>query len=123
MGKISLKNETNMVEVKMVTCKKDANDFIHLTDYIYRDCPQYVPDLWSDVRALIAPKRINAGHGALYIQPFVAYRNETPVGRIVGIINQRANEKWQTKSGRFSMIEFIDDLEVSRALIETVSKW
>jgi len=107
----------------MVTCKKDANDFIHLTDYIYRDCPQYVPDLWSDVRALIDPKRINAGHGALYIQPFVAYRNETPVGRIVGIINQRANEKWQTKSVRFSMIEFIDDLEVSRALIETVSKW
>ena len=113
----------NMVDVRKVTCKKEANDFIHLTDYMYRDCPQYVPDLWSDVRTLIDPRRVNAQHGALYIQPFVAYRNETPVGRIVGIINYHANKKWQTKNVRFSMIEFIDDLDVSRALIEAVSKW
>ena len=112
-----------MVDVRKVTCKKEANDFIYLTDYMYRDCPQYVPDLWSDVRALIDPRKVNAEHDALYIQPFVAYRNETPVGRIVGIINQRANEKWQMKSVRFSMIEFIDDLDVSRALIEAVSNW
>jgi len=112
-----------MVDVRKVTSKKETNDFIHLTDYLYRDCPQYVPDLWSDVRALIDPKMTKAEHGALYIQPFVAYRNETPVGRIVGIINQRANEKWQTENVRFSMIEFIDDLEISRALIEAVSTW
>ena len=112
-----------MVDVRKVTCKKEANDFVHLTDYVYRECPQYVPDLWSDVRTLIDPRRVNAEHGALYIQPFVAYRNETPVGRIVGIINHRANEKWLTKSVRFSMIEFIDDLEISKALIETVSQW
>ena len=113
----------NMVEVKKVTCKRDVSDFIHLPDYIYRDCPQYVPDLRSDVRVMITPRTVNAEHGALNVQPFVAYRHDIPVGRIVGIINQRANEKWQTKSVRFSMIEFIDDLEVSRALIETVSKW
>ena len=112
-----------MVDVRKVTCKKEANDFVHLTDYVYHECPQYVPDLWSDVRTLIDPRRVNAEHGALYIQPFVAYRNETPVGRIVGIINHRANEKLQTKSVRFSMIEFIDDLEISKALIETVSQW
>ncbi len=113
----------NRVEVTKVTCKKEVNDFIHLTDYIYRDCPQYVPDLRSDVRALIDPRRVNAEHGALYVQAFVAYRHEVPVGRILGIINQRTNEKWQTKSVRFSMIEFIDDLDVSRALIEAVSRW
>ena len=113
----------NMVEVKKVTCKRDVTDFIHLPDYIYRDCPQYVPDLRSDVRVMITPRTVNAEHGALNVQPFVAYRHDIPVGRIVGIINQRANEKWQTKSVRFSMIEFIDDLDVSGALIEAVSKW
>ncbi len=113
----------NMVEVKKVTCKRDVSDFIHLPDYIYRDCPQYVPDLRSDVRVMITPRTVNAEHGALNVQPFVAYRHDIPVGRIVGIINQRANEKWQTKSVRFSMIEFIDDLDVSGALIEAVSKW
>lgn len=112
-----------MLKVIKITGKKEVSDFIHLTDYIYRDCPQYVPDLRSDVRALITPKGDIHEHGALRIQPFVAYRNEVPVGRIVGIINQRANEKWQTKNVRFSMIEFIDDLDVSAALLQAVSDW
>ena len=50
----------NRVEVTKVTCRKEANDFIHLTDNIYRDYPQYVPDLRSDVRALIDPRRVTA---------------------------------------------------------------
>ncbi len=112
-----------MVDVRKVTCRKEVNDFIRLTDFIYRDCPQYVPDLQSDVRTLINPKSVNAEHGALYVQAFVAYRHDVPVGRIVGIINKRANEKWQTQNVRFSMIEFIDDLEISKALIKAVSKW
>ena len=111
------------VEVKKVTCRKEANDFIHLTDHVYRGCPQYVPDLRSDVRTLIDPRRVNAEHGTLYIQPFVAFRHNIPVGRIVGIINKRANEKWQTKNTRFSMIEFIDDLEVSATLLNAVAEW
>lgn len=45
------------------------------------------------------------------------------MGPIVGIINRKANEKWQTRNVRFSMIEFIDDLSVSKALIEAVSQW
>ena len=53
----------------------------------------------------------------------MAYRHEVAVGRIVGIINYKANEKWQTRNVRFSMIEFIDDPIVSKALIEAVSQW
>ena len=113
----------NIVKVTKVTCRKEADDFIRLPDYIYRDSPQYVPDLRSDVRAMIDPRSVNAEHGALCVQAFVAYRNDVPVGRIVGIVNQRTNEKWQTKNVRFSMIEFIDDLDVSRALMEAVARW
>ena len=113
----------NRVVVTKVTNSKEVDDFIRLTDCVYRDCPQYVPDMRSDVRTLLteglSPSKLNA----LYIQPFVAYRDGKPVGRIVGIVNQRANEKWQTKNVRFSMIEFVDDLDVSRALIEAVSEW
>ncbi len=112
-----------MLKVTKVTGKNEVSDFIHVTDHIYRDCLQYVPDLRDDVRALITPQEDLSEQGALRIQPFVAYRNEVPVGRIVGIINQRANEKWQTKNVRFSMIEFIDDLEVSAALLNAVADW
>ena len=113
----------NRVVVTKVTNSKEVDDFIRLTDCVYRDCPQYVPDMRSDIRALIDPDMINARHGALCLQSFVAYRDGKPVGRIVGIVNQRANEKWQMKNVRFSMIEFVDDLDVSRALIEAVSEW
>jgi len=111
----------NKVKVTKVTCRRQLNDFIRLTDNIYRNCPQYVPDLRNDVRSLV--HKPCDKNGDLCIQPFVAYRDEKPVGRIVGIINKRANGKWKTKNVRFSMIEFIDDLEVSGALIEAVSDW
>lgn len=112
-----------MLKVIKVTGKKEVNDFIRLTDYIYRDCKQYVPDLRSDVRALIRPRKTTDEQGIFYIQPFVAYCDDVPVGRVVGIINQRANDKWQTKNVRFSMIEFVDDLEVSAAMLNAVSEW
>lgn len=112
-----------MLKVIKVTGKKEVNDFIRLTDYIYRDCKQYVPDLRSDVRALIRPRKTTDEQGIFYIQPFVAYRDDVPVGRVVGIINQRANDKWQTKNVRFSMIEFVDDLEVSAVMLNAVSEW
>ena len=97
-------------------------DFIHLPYYIYRDCPQYVPELDSDIRDLF-DQRKNPAYEFSQIQPFVAYSNEVAVGRIVGIINQKANEKWQTRCVRFSMIEFIDNLCVSKALIEAICQW
>ena len=98
------------------------DDFIRLPYYNYNDCPQYVPDLEDDIRNLFNQKK-NPAYEFSQIQPFVAYRNEVAVGRIVGIINHKANEKWQKRNVRFSMIEFIDDLSVSKALIEAVSQW
>ena len=98
------------------------DDFIRLPYSIYNNYPQYVPELETDVRELFESRK-NPAYEFSQIQPFVAYRNEIPVGRIVGIINRKANEKWQTRNVRFSMIEFIDDLNVSKALIEAVSQW
>ncbi|HCX74047.1 MAG TPA: hypothetical protein DHM37_10045, partial [Candidatus Cloacimonas sp.] len=52
-----------------------------------------------------------------------ALKNEKVVGRIAGIINPRYIEKWQNKYARFGWIDFIDDEEVSKALLETVENW
>jgi hypothetical protein len=53
----------------------------------------------------------------------MAFRDGKPVGRIAGIINHRANEKWNVKHVRFGWFDFIDDLEVSKALLDTVAAW
>ena len=110
------------VRVIKVTGSEEMNDFIQLPKKIYRNIPQYVPEFESDVRGLFDIET-NPGLEFSKIQPFVAYCGEVPVGRIVGIVNRKANKRWNIKNVRFSMIEFIDDFTVSRALIEAVEAW
>ena len=110
------------VDVVKIESKSMMDDFIRLPYAIYEGCPQFVPDLEGEIRNLFNQKK-NPAYAFSQIQPFVAYRHEVAVGRIVGIINRKANEKWKTRNVRFSMIEFIDDLTVSKALIEAVSQW
>lgn len=110
------------VEIVKVQESKQMDEFVHVVDKIYKDCEQYVPDLEVDIRNLFNPKS-NPGLEFSDIQPFLAYRHGETVGRIVGIINRHANEKWKVKNVRFAMLEFIDDLEVSRSLLDAVTQW
>ena len=109
----------NVVKVKS---KQEMNDFVHLVNVIYHDCAQYVPDLEIDIRSLFKEEK-NAGMDFSDIQPFVAYRGQDPVGRIVGIVNRKANRHWHSTKVRFGLIEFIDDAEVSKALLDAVEEW
>ena len=110
------------VEVRKVTCRQSMDDFVRLPRLMYRGVPQYVPDLERDVVAVFCRKS-NPGLEFSDVQPFVAYRDDVPVGRIAGIVNRKANERWQQRVVRFGLIEFIDDLDVSRALLNAVAQW
>jgi len=110
------------IDVRKVTSRKEQDDYVRLPKYIYANCPQWVPDLDCDVRALLEHRK-NLEPGTFHIQPFVAYRNDVPLGRIVGIVNHKANERWQQRVVRFGQIEFIDDVNVSQVLIEAVERW
>jgi GNAT superfamily N-acetyltransferase len=57
------------------------------------------------------------------VKYWLAYKDRKIAGRIAGIINWRYVEKWQNKYARFGWIDFIDDENVSRALIESVEQW
>ena len=110
------------IKVVKVVSKQEMNDFLNVTDVVYAGCKQYVPDLRSDVRAMFD----STGDASLrtsVVQPFVAYRGKEVVGRVVGVVNKKANNTWKTRNVRFSMIEFIDDLEVSKALLDSVEAW
>ena len=97
-------------------------DFIHMPESIYKGCPQYVPDWQSEIADFFDPKK-NPGLEFSDVQAFLVYSAGVPVGRIAGIVNHRANERWHVRNVRFSMIEFIDDLEVARMLIAAVERW
>ena len=110
------------VTVKTVSTKSELRDFVRLPRRIYAHYPCYVPDMESDVRDTFSPQK-NAELESSEIQPFIAYADGQPAGRIVGIVNHRANEQWHTRNARFGFLEFTDDHEVSRALLEAVEEW
>ena len=110
------------VTVVKADSKQRMNDFLDLPARIYDGCSQYIPDVRSDVRQLFNPDT-NAGLEFSSAQPFVAYRGNEAVGRIVGVINRKANKTWNQKVVRFSMPEFIDDEQVAEALLSTVADW
>lgn len=111
------------ISVKKVGTRREMDDFVKFADWLYAGCRYYVPDLEMDIRDTFDPRK-NAGLEFSDIQPFIAYDEDGKVvGRIAGIINHRANEKWQQKNVRFGFIDFIDNTEVSAGLLNAVEQW
>lgn len=109
--------------IKKVVNKRQMDDFVKFAGKLYAGCKFYIPDLDMDIRDTFDPCK-NAGLEFSEIQPFIAYdENGETIGRIAGIINYRANEKWRTKNVRFGFIDFVDDLDVSCALLKAVEQW
>lgn len=110
------------ITIKAVSSKADMKKFIEFNYKLYKNHPCAVPDLYMDMEELF-DKEKNAGSEFSEWQPFIALKNGEVVGRVVAIINNRANETWNVKNVRFGWIDFIDDIEVSKALLDTVAEW
>ncbi|MGL4780338.1 MAG: N-acetyltransferase [Bacteroidales bacterium] len=111
-----------MVTVKAIDKKKDLKQFVQFRTDLYKDSPYAVPALFDDELNTLTPEKNPAGEFCDF-QCFLAYKNDKVVGRICAIINNRANEIWKSKSGRIGFFDFIDDEEVSDALISTAEDW
>lgn len=110
------------VEIKKVTTKSDLKRFIRFNYEFYKNNPYSVPDLYDDMLNTFSPQK-NAAFEFCEADYFMAFRDGKMVGRVAAIINRRANETWNKKTVRFGWIDFIDDIEVSTALIDTVKQW
>ncbi len=110
------------VEIREIHTKRELKRFIQFANDLYADCPYYCPPLFFDEMNCFNPETNPALEVSEY-QLWMAYRSGKPVGRIAGIINRRANETWGYKHVRFGWFDFIDDLEVSKALLDTVAAW
>lgn len=108
--------------IKKVSSKKELKTFICFNYELYKGNPYSVPDLYDDMLNTFNPKK-NAAFEFCEADYFLAYKNDRVVGRVAAIINHRANDTWQKKEVRFGWIDFIDDEEVSEALLDTVAQW
>ena len=89
---------------------------------MYKENPYSVPDLYDDMLNTFNKKK-NAAFEFCEAEYFLAYKDDKIVGRVAGIINNKANEVWDKKDVRFGWIDFIDDIEVTKALLEAVEQW
>ncbi len=110
------------VSVKKVSCKSDLKKFIVFPFSIYQDNPNWIPPLIIDEFKTLRKDK-NPAFDFCEAEYWLAYKNNKPVGRIAGIIHHKYNEKFNVKYARFGWIDFIDDHEVSAALINTFETW
>lgn len=110
------------IKVIKVQSKKEMKMFVSFPHTLYQNYDNYVPDLDSDVESFFNPKK-NRNLAYADVQPFIAMRNGEVVGRIAGVVSHNSNTTWNKRIVRFTYIEFIDDIEVSKALLDAVAEW
>lgn len=108
--------------IKQVSSKKELKTFIRFNYELYKGNPYSVPDLYDDMLNTFSSKK-NAAFEFCEAEYFLAYKDNKVVGRVAAIINNRANQTWDKKEVRFGWIDFIDDEEVSSALLKAVEDW
>jgi len=107
------------VSIVTVQNKKQLKAFVKFPLQLYKDCPYYVPGIFADEMSTLDPSKNPMGKYSK-TRLFLAYKDGKLVGRVAAIINEIANKNWNHQEVRFGWIDFIDDKEVSAALLEAV---
>jgi GNAT superfamily N-acetyltransferase len=110
------------IEIQKVTTRKELKRFILFQLALYKGNPYWCPPLVFDELNTLRKDK-NPAFEYCEAEYWMAYRDGKPVGRIAGIINHKANKRWNEPLVRFGWIDFIDDISVSGKLIETVFDW
>lgn len=110
------------IEIKKVESRRDLCKFIDFHNELYKGNPYHVPNLYFDEMNTFRKDK-NAAFDFCEAEYFMAYRDGKVVGRVAAIINHSANKKWDRESVRFGWIDFVDDIEVSKALLKAVEDY
>ena len=108
--------------IRQVVTGRDRGRFARVPLPIYANDPQWVTPLFMEVKAFLNPRKnpfYQHGQGAA----FIAYRGETPVGRILVGDDPIYNELHGTNIGTFGMFESVHDEEVAKKLLDTAADW
>lgn len=108
--------------IKEVTTFKELRTFIRYPLQLYKNNPYYVPTLFADDYETLRWDK-NPAFDHCEAKYWLAYQDGKLVGRVAGIVNKLYKEHWGVNYGRFNWIDFIDDTDVSKALLETVEAW
>jgi len=115
-------NDQEKISVKTVQGNTDLKTFIYLPERIHKGHSTWLPPLYMDERNFFRPeKNRNFNHCDTIL--LLAFRDNVPVGRIMGIIHRTYNARMNEKTARFGYLECYNDPDVSHELISYIEKW
>jgi GNAT superfamily N-acetyltransferase len=109
-----------MKKIIPVNSKKELAKFIDFPHDLYKDDPNYVPELFIAQKDLLTTHPFHK-HSSL--QTFLAYNDDKIVGRIAAILNNSHNEFNNANDGFFGFFDCINDFEVAKLLFDEATKW
>ena len=110
-----------MVEIKEVLTKKQQKAFMQFPIDLYKGNPYYAPVLHMDEKTIFRSDYVY--NNMCDVIFFLAYKDGVLSGRISGIIQRAANDKWGQQRVRFTRFDCVDDQEVANALFDAVKDW
>ena len=111
-----------MIEIVKVKNNTELRRFVKFVNDLYKGSKYFVPDLiYDEVNTLRKDK--NPAFEFSEASFFLAYKDKKIVGRIGAMVNRKSNEKWKQNQARFTHFDFIDDFEVSSALMNAAVSW
>ncbi len=110
------------IEIRPVRTRRELRKFVNFPEKLYHDNPYYVPPLVFDQMDTLDQEK-GAAQEFCDSVLYMAYKDGEPVGRVAAIVNHKANEQWNHKEVRFGWYDFIDDREVSKALMDKVEEF
>lgn len=96
--------------------------FIQFPMDLYRNNPNFVPSLIQDEKSIWDPAQ-NPALAYAEAKQFIALKNGKVVGRIAVMINHKERKELGVEKVRFGWLDFIDDLDVSKALLDTAAQY
>jgi len=110
-----------MTEIREVKTRREIKEFIDFPLKLYKGNSFFVPSLYADEKALFKKDTVYSEQAESVF--FIAKKNGKTVGRIQGILQRVANEKWKQNRIRFTRFDCIDDQEVANELFRAIECW
>ena len=108
-----------MIEVIKVESKKNVKDFVMFPFELYKDCEYWVPPIINEeIDAMDTNK--NPVFKNAEAEFYLAYKDNKIVGRVAAIVNWVEIEEQKKNKLRFGWYDTIDDVNVSKALMDKV---
>lgn len=110
------------VEIKTVKGRMDLYKFLQFRRDLYKGNPYFVPALlFDEINTL--DQNLNPAASFCESELYLAYKDGKLAGKVAAIVNNKANSYWKHNEVRFGWLDFIDDSEVSKALLDKVAEF